>query len=197
MTYLRMYAYNFCWAVRTLRIEGADERWRERTPAMSAGLTDHAWTWSEWFAHPAAQSAWDTTGKLLLSPMPAVVRAAAHPPSPRGHPDARSPRRDFTPAGPAIDAATVGDPDLWTSRPSGHWAVTGSVSTGSPAGPSPSYLVRPSGGEPLPIGTSGRTRGVLRPRGPARAIIALTPPGGRGSSAVARGLAVNLSVPRP
>jgi IS1 family transposase len=57
MTYLTLYSYNFCWCVRTLRIKGGDGRWCERTPAMSAGLTDHAWSWREWFTRPAAQSA--------------------------------------------------------------------------------------------------------------------------------------------
>jgi hypothetical protein len=57
MTYLAMHAYNFCWAVRTLRVKDAERGWRQRTPAMSAGLTDRIWTWREWFARPAAQSA--------------------------------------------------------------------------------------------------------------------------------------------
>ena len=57
MTYLTMYAYNFCWAVRTLRVKDAEGRWRGRTPAMSAGLAHHVWTWREWFIRPAAQSA--------------------------------------------------------------------------------------------------------------------------------------------
>ena len=57
MTYLTMYAYNFCRPVRTLRVKGDDDRWRERSPAMSAGLTDHVWTWREWFTRPAIQAA--------------------------------------------------------------------------------------------------------------------------------------------
>jgi IS1 family transposase len=57
MTYLTMYGYNFCWSVRTLRIKAAKQRWRERSPALAAGLTDHVWTWREWFTRPAAQSA--------------------------------------------------------------------------------------------------------------------------------------------
>ena len=55
MTYLTMYAYNFCWPVRTLRIKNAEEKWQERTSAMSARLTDHIWTWHEWFTRPAVQ----------------------------------------------------------------------------------------------------------------------------------------------
>jgi IS1 family transposase len=57
MTYLTLYGYNFCWCVRTLRIKDEDGRWQQRSPAMSAGLTDHVWTWKEWFKRPAVQSA--------------------------------------------------------------------------------------------------------------------------------------------
>jgi len=56
VTYLTMYSYNFCWCVRTLRVKDEEGRWRERTPAMAAGLTDHMWTRREWFMRPAVQS---------------------------------------------------------------------------------------------------------------------------------------------
>ena len=56
MTYLTMYGYNFCWAVRTLRVRDEESRWRRRSPAMAAGLTDHLWTWREWFTRPAVHS---------------------------------------------------------------------------------------------------------------------------------------------
>ncbi len=56
MTYLTLYSYNFCWCVRTLRVKDEQDHWRERTPAMAAGLTDHVWTWAEWFHRPAVQS---------------------------------------------------------------------------------------------------------------------------------------------
>lgn len=55
MTYLTMYSYNFCWCVRTLRVKDENGRWLERSPALAAGLTDHVWTWKEWFGWPAAQ----------------------------------------------------------------------------------------------------------------------------------------------
>src|SRR4051794_36361084 len=61
MTYLTLYGYNFCWTMRTLWIQIEDGRWQERTPAMAAGLTDHAWNWPEWFMRPAAQSRRNTT----------------------------------------------------------------------------------------------------------------------------------------
>ena len=49
------FSYNFCWPVRTLRVKGDDGRWRARTPAMVAGLTDHVWSLAEWLAFPAVQ----------------------------------------------------------------------------------------------------------------------------------------------
>ena len=55
VTYFTMYSYNFCWPVRTLRIKGADGAWEQRTPAMTAGLTDHVWSVAEWLAYPAVQ----------------------------------------------------------------------------------------------------------------------------------------------
>ncbi len=56
MTYLTMYGYNFCWCVRILRVKDAEGRWKQRTPAMAAGLSNHPWTWREWFTRPAVQS---------------------------------------------------------------------------------------------------------------------------------------------
>jgi hypothetical protein len=55
MTYFTMYSYNFCWPVRTLRVQDQDDRWRSRTPAMTAGLTDHVWSLREWLSYPAVQ----------------------------------------------------------------------------------------------------------------------------------------------
>ncbi len=49
------FSYNFCWPVETLRERDADGRWRPRTPAMAAGLTDHKWSLAEWLAFPAVQ----------------------------------------------------------------------------------------------------------------------------------------------
>src|SRR5580698_8216119 len=53
ITYFTMYSYNFCWAVRTLRIKGEDGTWQPRTPAMAAGLADHVWPLLEWLTLPA------------------------------------------------------------------------------------------------------------------------------------------------
>jgi IS1 family transposase len=49
------FSYNFCWPIRTLRVRGAEGRWRKRTPAMAAGLTDHVWSLAEWLTYPAVQ----------------------------------------------------------------------------------------------------------------------------------------------
>jgi len=57
MTFLTLYSYNFCWCVRTLRTKDEHGRRQERSPALAAGLTDHVWTWSEWFNRPAVQAA--------------------------------------------------------------------------------------------------------------------------------------------
>ena len=57
MTYLTLYGSNFCWCVRTLRRKDEQGHWQERSPALAAGLTDHVWTWPEWFHRPAVQSA--------------------------------------------------------------------------------------------------------------------------------------------
>jgi hypothetical protein len=55
MTYFTMYSYNFCWAVRTLRVQDAAGNWQQRTPAMAAGLTDHVWSLREWLSLPSVQ----------------------------------------------------------------------------------------------------------------------------------------------
>ncbi|CAK0778114.1 hypothetical protein CCP3SC1_930008 [Gammaproteobacteria bacterium] len=39
--------------MRTLRIKDDREKWKDRTPAMAAGLTDHVWTVHEWIYFPA------------------------------------------------------------------------------------------------------------------------------------------------
>ena len=54
-TMLSHFSYNFCWAVRTLWERGTDGRWKQRTPAMAAGLTEHIWSLPEWMAYPAVQ----------------------------------------------------------------------------------------------------------------------------------------------
>ena len=53
MTYFTLCSSNFCWSVRTLREEVGPKRYRQRTPAMAAGLTDHVWSLEEWLLFPS------------------------------------------------------------------------------------------------------------------------------------------------
>jgi hypothetical protein len=53
MTYFTLYSGNFCWSVRTLRVKVAPKRYRQRTPAMAAGLTDQVWSLEEWLLFPS------------------------------------------------------------------------------------------------------------------------------------------------
>jgi IS1 family transposase len=53
-TWLVVVWYNFGWCVRTLRqkVDESPPRYKYRTPAMAAGLTDHAWSMAELLAYP-------------------------------------------------------------------------------------------------------------------------------------------------
>jgi IS1 family transposase len=53
MTYFTLYSGNFCWSMRTLREQVGPKRYRQRTPAMVAGLTDHVWSLEEWLLFPS------------------------------------------------------------------------------------------------------------------------------------------------
>ena len=53
LTYFTMYSYNFCWPVRTLRQKIGRRCYRQRTPGMAAGLTDHVWSLREWLTYPS------------------------------------------------------------------------------------------------------------------------------------------------
>jgi hypothetical protein len=70
-------AYNFCWEHDSLRVaapEGDRLKWRGRTPAMAAGLTDHRWTMYELLSQPIPLPHW-----VALRPRgrpPKRVRAA-------------------------------------------------------------------------------------------------------------------------
>jgi IS1 family transposase len=55
VSYFTLFSYNFSWPVRTLRVKDAAGKWQPRTPAMTAGLTDHLWSLAEWLAYPARQ----------------------------------------------------------------------------------------------------------------------------------------------
>jgi hypothetical protein len=53
-TWLVVLWYNWGWCVRTLRQKVQEEppRYHQRTPAMAAGLTDHAWAMRELLGYP-------------------------------------------------------------------------------------------------------------------------------------------------
>ncbi len=53
-TWLVVTWYNFGWCVRTLRqkVQRTPPRYRQRTPAMAAGLSDHCWSMEELLRHP-------------------------------------------------------------------------------------------------------------------------------------------------
>jgi hypothetical protein len=53
-TWLVVLWYNFGWCVRTLRekVQEDPPRYQQRTPAMAAGLADHAWTMRELLCYP-------------------------------------------------------------------------------------------------------------------------------------------------
>lgn len=52
-SYFIGYSDNFCWPVRTLRTREPGGRWRARTPAMAAGLSNHGGTIQGWVNYPA------------------------------------------------------------------------------------------------------------------------------------------------
>jgi IS1 family transposase len=59
VTHFVTFSANFCQPVRTLRQrlrrkEGR-QKWRQRTPAMAAGLADHVWSIAEWISRPSVQ----------------------------------------------------------------------------------------------------------------------------------------------
>lgn len=64
MTYFTMYTYNLCWPVRTLRLQVGENTYEPRTPAMTAGLTDHVWTLREWTTYPAVSRKRDAQSGL-------------------------------------------------------------------------------------------------------------------------------------
>jgi IS1 family transposase len=59
VTCLVAFSSNFCKPVRTLRQKlrrkQGRRKWRQRTPAMAAGLSDHVWSIAEWVSRPSAQ----------------------------------------------------------------------------------------------------------------------------------------------
>jgi hypothetical protein len=84
-TWLVVVWYNFGWCVRTLRqkVQEDPPRYHYRTPAMAAGLADHAWTMHELLSYPlypskdAPQRGKIRTYKDILERLEDVVAAEA------------------------------------------------------------------------------------------------------------------------
>jgi transposase-like protein len=80
--YLVGTAYNFCWTHASLRLPsppGAAGKWRQRTPALAAGLTDHPWTMADLLHFQVPPPAWvapKRRGRPLRhppQPLPAIA----------------------------------------------------------------------------------------------------------------------------
>jgi hypothetical protein len=84
-TWLLVLWYNFGWCVRTLRqkVQEDPPRYHERTPAMAAGLADHAWPMRELLSYPLyppkdpPQRSNPRTYKEVLERLEGVVAAEA------------------------------------------------------------------------------------------------------------------------
>jgi transposase-like protein len=82
-------AYNLCWEHDSLRLAappGAPTKWRERTPAMAAGLTDHRWTMAELLHYQVPLPAWVAPKRRGRPPKRLVTPPRA--PAPRAAPGA-------------------------------------------------------------------------------------------------------------
>jgi hypothetical protein len=78
--YLVGCTYNCCWAHASLRLAappGSRLKWRERTPAMAAGLTDHRWTMDELLHYRVPLPAWVPPKRCGRPPKQAHLPAAA------------------------------------------------------------------------------------------------------------------------
>ncbi|MBA3332157.1 MAG: IS1 family transposase [Actinobacteria bacterium] len=81
--YLVGCAYNFCWEHASLRLAappGSPLQWRERTPAIAAGLTGHRWTMDELLHYQVPLPAWvppKRRGRPPKQPQPTALAAAA------------------------------------------------------------------------------------------------------------------------
>jgi transposase-like protein len=78
--YLVGCASNFCWEHESLREatgEAGSRKWRGRTPAMAAGLTDHRWTMKELLDHRIPPPAWEAPRRRGRPPKPRNQREEA------------------------------------------------------------------------------------------------------------------------
>jgi transposase-like protein len=72
-------AYNFCWVHEGLRLPaapGSERTWRERTPAMAAGLTHRAWSLGELLSYRVPPPPWVAPKRRGRPP-----KAATSPPA--------------------------------------------------------------------------------------------------------------------
>jgi hypothetical protein len=80
--------YDFGWRVRTPRqkVQEGPPRYRRRTPAMAAGLADHAWAMEEWLGYPLYPPVGPRpkppprTYQDVLERLKGVIHAAEEPP---------------------------------------------------------------------------------------------------------------------
>ncbi len=75
-------AYNFCWCHDSLRVAadpGSPHKWRERTPAMAAGLTDRPWTVEGLLRFRVPPPAWEAPQRRGRPPKLKLVEAARPP----------------------------------------------------------------------------------------------------------------------
>jgi transposase-like protein len=72
-------AYNFCWEHESLRMAsaGGPRKWRQRTPAMAAGLTDHRWSLRELLSYQVPLPAWMAPKRRGRPPKQAQAPAKA------------------------------------------------------------------------------------------------------------------------
>jgi hypothetical protein len=87
--YLVGCAYNLCWdhdSLREAALPGAPTAWRERTPAMAAGLTDHRWTMGELLHHQVPPPVWVAPRRRGRPPK--RLPTLPHAPAPRATPEA-------------------------------------------------------------------------------------------------------------
>jgi len=82
--YLVGTTYNFCWPHTSLRLRatGTGRKWRERTPAMVAGLTDHCWTLHEVLTYQVPPALWVAPKRRGRPPKPSSEATDAS--TPRG-----------------------------------------------------------------------------------------------------------------
>jgi len=74
--YLMGCSYNFCCPHASLREKapaGSGRKWRERTPAMAAGLTDHCWSMKELLNSPIPLPVWVAPKRRGRPPKPVGV----------------------------------------------------------------------------------------------------------------------------